>query len=53
MISDNGTWYTKMSYDMVEKEKSCSMTIIQEGRHSLSPFGEVVNDDDDVTLPPS
>ena len=53
VISDNGTWYTETSYGMVKKEQSCGTTIVQEGRHSLSPFGEIVDGDDYITVPPS
>ena len=53
VISDNGAWYTKTSYDMVEKKQSYGMTIVQEGRHSLNPFSEEKNENDDLTMPPS
>ena len=52
MISDNGLWNTKVSDDVVEEEESYSMTIIQKGRHSLNPFCEVIDDDEDVTVHP-
>jgi hypothetical protein len=52
MISDNGAWYTKMSYDVVKKKKSYGTTIVQKSRHSLNPFGKVVDDDDYITMPP-
>jgi hypothetical protein len=51
MISDNGLWNTKVSDDVVEDEKRCSMIIIQKGGHSLNPFCEVINNDDDITMP--
>jgi hypothetical protein len=53
MISDNVLWNTKASDDVVEEKESCSTTIIQKGRHSLNPFFEVINDNDDITMPPN
>jgi hypothetical protein len=52
MISDNGLWNTKASDDVVEDKKSCGTTIVQKSRHSLSPFCEVINGNDDITVPP-
>jgi hypothetical protein len=31
---------------------SCSVTIVKECRHSLSPFSEVINDNNDITVSP-
>ena len=52
VISENGAWYTKMSYDVVKKKQSCGTTIVQKGRHSLNPFFEIIDGNDDVTVPP-
>jgi hypothetical protein len=52
MIRDNGFWNTKASDDVVEYEKSYSTTIIKKSRHSLNPFCKVINDNDDITMPP-
>jgi hypothetical protein len=51
MISDNGLWNTQESDDVIQKEKSCSTTIIQKGSHSLSPFCKVIYNDDYIIMP--
>ena len=51
-MSDNGLSNTKVSDDVVKKEKSCSTPIIQKGRHSLRPFRKVIDDDDYITVLP-
>ena len=42
MVSDNLSRYTKMSDNLVEKEKSYSLTIIPKSRHILDPLRKVV-----------
>ena len=42
MISDNLSRNTKTSNNLVEKKKSCSLTIIPKSRHSLDPLRKVV-----------
>ena len=44
-------WNTKACDYVVEEEKSCNMTIIQKGRHSLNPFCKVIDGDDYITMP--
>jgi hypothetical protein len=41
-----------VSDDVVEDKKSFSMIIIHKSMHSLNPFCEVINDNDDMTMPP-
>jgi hypothetical protein len=53
MVSDNLLRNLKPSYDLIKNEKCCSFPIISEHWHSLSPFGEVVDDHDNVMMPPS
>jgi hypothetical protein len=52
MISYNGLQDTESSDDVVKHKGCCSATIIKECRHSLNPFSEVINENDDITVPP-
>lgn len=42
-----------MGYDMVEEELSSSGIVSIICGHHLSPFSEVVDDNDDIAMPPS
>ena len=48
VISNDGLWNSKSSYDMIEQEESGSLTIFRICRHGLSPFSEIINGYDDV-----
>ena len=50
MISDNLSRNTKTSNNLVEKKKSCSLTIIPKSRHSLDPLRKVVYCYDNVLV---
>ena len=52
VISNDGLWDSKYSYDMIEQEESGSLTIFRICRHGLSPFCGIVNGYNDVTMPP-
>jgi hypothetical protein len=40
--------YSKAGYDVVKEKTRCSVSGVVEGGHSFDPFGEVVNDDNNV-----
>jgi hypothetical protein len=41
------------SSDNVVKNKECdSATIVKKCRHRLNSFSEIINDNDDITVPP-
>ena len=51
MVNKNGLWDSKYN-DYLVKHKQCSnFTIIFECGHSLIPFGKVINDYNDITVP--
>ena len=52
MISNDDLRDTKSSYDMVEKKLSRSFTISITCGHRHRPFSEIINDNDDITMPP-
>jgi hypothetical protein len=41
-------WYFELGYDMVEEKTCCSVSGVVEGGHSFSPFGEVIDSDNNV-----
>lgn len=51
MVSDDGLKDTKSSYDMIKKELSCSFTFEIICGHRLGPFSEIIDSDDDITMP--
>jgi len=53
MISYNSLRDTESSYDVVKNKECCSTTIVKKCRHSLNPFSEEKNENDDLTMPPS
>jgi hypothetical protein len=53
MIGDNLTRDTEPSDNLVEYEKRCSLPIGFHGRHGFGPLGEVVDNHDNVLMPPS
>jgi len=52
MISNDGLRDTKSSYDMVEKKLSNSFIVNITCGHRLNPFSEIINEDDDICMPP-
>jgi hypothetical protein len=53
MISDNLTWDTEPGDNLVEHEEDCSFPIGFYGRHGFEPLGKVVNNHNNVLIPPS
>jgi hypothetical protein len=53
MISDNLTRDIKPGDNLVEYKKTCSLPIRFHGRHGFDPLGEVVDNHDNVLIPPS
>lgn len=53
MVSYNGLRNAKMHYDVVEEELSSSDTVSIICGHHLGPFSEVVDNDDNIVMPPS
>ena len=50
IISNNGLWNSKSSDDLVKYEQSNNFTIISECGHSLSPFREVIDGNNYITV---
>jgi hypothetical protein len=48
MIENEWEWYSKVGYDVVKEKMRCSVSDVVEGGHSFCPFGEVINDDNNV-----
>jgi hypothetical protein len=48
MIGNELEWYSKGGYDVVKEKMCCSVSSVFEGGHSFCPFGEVINDDNNV-----
>jgi hypothetical protein len=48
MIINELEWYSKLGYDVVTEKTCCSVSGVVEGGHSFGPFGEVINDDNNV-----
>ena len=53
MISDNLTWDTEPSDNLVEHEEGCSLPIGFYSRHGFDPLGNVIDNHDDVLIPPN
>jgi hypothetical protein len=52
MISDNLTRDTEPGDYLIEYEKGCSLPIGFNSRHGLDPLSKVVDDHDNVLIPP-
>ena len=52
MISNDSLRNTKMSDDMVEQKKCCSLPSIIECRHWLGPLSKIINGYNNVPMPP-
>jgi hypothetical protein len=48
MIGNQLEWYSKERYDVVKEKMCCGVSGIIEGGHSFSPFGEVIDCDNNV-----
>jgi hypothetical protein len=48
MIRNELEWYFKAGYDVVKEKMHCSVSGVVEGGHSFCPFGEVIDDDNNV-----
>jgi hypothetical protein len=52
VISNNSLGNTKTSYDVIKKKQGCGLSSIIECWHRLGPFCKVINDYNNVTMPP-
>ena len=52
MVSHDILRDTKTCYDVVKNELSSSNTVNIVCGHHLGPFCKIVNDNDDITMPP-
>jgi hypothetical protein len=48
MIENELEGYSKSGHDVVKEETCCSVSGVVESGHSFGPFGEVINDENDV-----
>jgi hypothetical protein len=48
MVGKKLEWYSKMGYDVVKEKTRCSVSGVVESENSFGPFGEVINDDNNV-----
>jgi hypothetical protein len=48
MVGNKLEWYSKTGYDVVEEKTRCSVSGVVESGHSFSPFGEVIDGDNNV-----
>ena len=48
MIRDELEWYSETGYYVVEEKTRCSASGIVEGGHGFRPFGEVIDNDNNV-----
>jgi hypothetical protein len=48
MIRNKLEWYSKVRYDMVKENTHCGVSSVVEGWHRFCPFGEVIDDDNNV-----
>ena len=50
MVKNELEWYSKMGYDVVKEKMRCSVSGVVESGHSFGPFGEIINDDNNVSV---
>jgi hypothetical protein len=50
MVGNKMEWYSKTGYDVVKEKMRCSVSGVVESGHSFSPFGEVINGDNNVLV---
>jgi hypothetical protein len=48
MVRDELEWYFEPGYDVVEEKTRCSVSGIVEGGHGFRPFGEVIDNNNNV-----
>jgi hypothetical protein len=48
MVENKLEWYSKIGYDVIKEKTRCSVSGVVESGHSFGPFGEVINDDNNV-----
>jgi hypothetical protein len=48
VVGNKLEWYSKTGYDVVKEEMCCSVSGVVESGHSFGPFGEVINDNNNV-----
>jgi hypothetical protein len=48
MVVNELEWYFELGYDVVKEKTRCSVSGVVEGGHGFSPFGEVINGDNNV-----
>jgi hypothetical protein len=48
MVRNELEWYSKMGYDVVKEKTHCSVNGVVESGHSFGPFGEVINNNNNV-----
>jgi hypothetical protein len=48
MVENKLEWYSKTGYDVVKEKTRYSVSSVVESGHSFGPFGEVINDDNNV-----
>ena len=52
VIHDDSLGNTKMSYNVIKKEQWCGLSSVVKCQHLLSPFRKLINEYNDVTMPP-
>jgi hypothetical protein len=52
VISYDSLWDSELIDDVVKHEKCCSLAIVKKCRHILSPFSEIIDYDDNITMSP-
>lgn len=52
MICDDGLRDSEPGNHMIEHKLSICLTVISQCRHHFSPFCKVINDDNNITMPP-
>jgi hypothetical protein len=53
MVSDNLTRDTEPDDNLIEYKESCSLPIVLNYKHGLSPLSKVVDNHDNVLMPPN
>jgi hypothetical protein len=48
MVGNELEGYSKTGYDVVKEKTRCCVSGVVESGHSFNPFGEVINDDNNV-----
>jgi hypothetical protein len=48
MVGNELEWYAEPRYDVVKEKTRCSVSGVAENGHSFGPFGEVIDDNNNV-----